>query len=101
MRSAQVKKTPPRPIEHQDPRISPVSRFKLKYAAMEGASSRRLAKLVSQLGFADTERSLAPGATSAAPDAGVAREIQHLIDHDSHAERQQMKDITKSELFVP
>ena len=28
-------------------------------------------------------------------------EVQRLLDHDNHEERQRMKDLMKDELFVP
>lgn len=42
---------------------------------------------------------LAPNPTSAAP--GVQGELQRLLEHDSHGERQRMKDLMRDPLFTP
>ena len=31
----------------------------------------------------------------------LVRELQHLLEHDNHATRQQMKDLMRDPLFVP
>lgn len=67
---------------------------------MEDATARRISQLAQHLGDPG-----AAGESTAAPTSAVGGQVQHeiqmLLEHDSHAERQKMKDLMNSDLFTP
>ena len=74
---------------------------------MTDASARRIAVLGTHLSAVPSDTEDAPAldgvslSTTAAASGGVQAELQHLLEHDSHAERAKMKDLLRQELFVP
>ena len=69
---------------------------------MDSKSHRRVERLGAHLG------ALTPGAgpesLQASPTAAVSgpqAELQALLEHDSHRERQAMKDLMRDPLFTP
>lgn len=81
-------------------------------ANMDATSSRRLAALgghlvsasaVSEGGGAVVNEQMAGLGLNdtAATGSGVQQELQRLLEHDSFEERRRMKELMKSELFIP
>lgn len=70
---------------------------------MDSSVSRRLAKLALQLSEdgLGVPFTIGMAPTSFTSSSSVQREIQLLLEHDSHAERQAMKDLMKDDLFIP
>lgn len=66
---------------------------------METSTSRRVAALRQQLAPSEPTREMA--GLSLAPTSAVQHELQLLLEHDSHAERERMKALMAGELFVP
>ncbi|KFM25759.1 Acyl-coenzyme A oxidase 2, peroxisomal [Auxenochlorella protothecoides] len=67
---------------------------------MEDSTARRISQLAQHLGDPGGAGALTRALTSAA-GGQVQHEIQMLLEHDSHAERQKMKDLMNTDLFTP
>lgn len=71
----------------------------------ENTASRRVALLRQQLspeGPADELGALSLEPTASTATSALQHELQMLLEHDSHAERQRMKELMATgDLFVP
>lgn len=68
---------------------------------MDTSVSRRMRTLSLHLASEGAPSTVSMAPTSSPAQKKVQREIQLLLEHDNHKERDAMKALMKSDLFVP
>lgn len=68
---------------------------------MADQRSRRVGALARHLASSDPGSNLDYQETSALHLGTAAQQLQRLLDHDNHEERQRLKDLMKDPLFTP